>query len=431
MTYQIGNKYIICSGYGFVSSEGTGIIISILVFYVMILGGYFGLLHGMGLWASDFNFWFKFGTITSTWLLSICLYLKLAFMDPGIQPPQAATLTENTLEIDVTLNGKPYTTKFCVTCHHRRQPRTKHCNTCGVCVRDYDHHCAFINSCIGQRSRPVFFFYLLSLQLHCLAYLYFSIWDFKIGRVENFTFSNMLMMMISLVLLIYMFGVCLWWYQLFLLSKGITQYEFNTDAFEETGNPFDRGCWKNFVSGLCPTVKKSEVKDRRYSVNLSMVGGMASSSAIKLDPKDLMHCEDLGRSNYTIQHSVGHKGTLHWVGKLLAVDKMKLNSDGVELTNRIGTPQLQTQMLERESISSQIPRTESSPYIGGSHESPQREKKGSMGNVIPRTESSPYIGGSHESPQREKKGSMGNVLESRTAERDKNPKLVRLMTSEI
>jgi hypothetical protein len=53
-----------------------------------------------------------------------------------------------------------------------------------------------------------------------------------------------------------------------------------------------------------------------------------------------------------------------------------------------------------------------------------------MGNVIPRTESLTYIGGSHESPQREKKGSMGNDLESRTEERDKNLKLERLMTSE-
>lgn len=402
MPHQIGNKYIICCGNGFVSSEGMGIIFSILVFYFLIPGAYFGLLHGMDLWISEVNFYLKIATIVSTWLLSICLYLKLAFMDPGIQPPQAATLRENTLEIDETINGKNYTTKYCVTCHHRRTPRTKHCNTCGVCVRDYDHHCAFINSCIGQRSRPVFFFYLLSLQLHCLAYLYFSIWDFKIGRVENFTFSNMLMIMISLVLLIYMFGVCLWWYQLFLLSKGITQYEFNTDAFEETGNPFDQGCWKNFVSGLCPEGKKSEVKNRRYSVNLSQVGGVVSSSAVKLDPKDLMHCEDLGRSNYTIQHSTGHKGTLHWVGKLLAADKMQTNSDGLEMSDMGGTPGLQKQMLEQKSISSEIPRTESSPYIGRSHESPQREHK----------------------------GSMGNVLEYGTEERQKKPTMVRMMTVE-
>ena len=137
-------------------------------------------------------------------------------------------------------------------------------------------------------------------------------------------------------------------------------------------------------------------------MNLSQVGGVVSSSAVKLDPKDLMHCEDLGRSNYTIQHSTGHKGTLHWVGKLLAADKMQTNSDGLEMSDMGGTPGLQKQMLEQKSISSEIPRTESSPYIGRSHESPQREHK----------------------------GSMGNVLEYGTEERQKKPTMVRMMTVE-
>ena len=33
-----------------------------------------------------------------------------------------------------------------------RTAKAKHCRICDKCVRDFDHHCIWLNNCIGKRN---------------------------------------------------------------------------------------------------------------------------------------------------------------------------------------------------------------------------------------------------------------------------------------
>lgn len=54
---------------------------------------------------------------------------------------------------------------LCHKCRCIRRPRSRHCNYCSHCVRDFDHHCIYLSCCIGRKNRLDFLLMILSLTL--------------------------------------------------------------------------------------------------------------------------------------------------------------------------------------------------------------------------------------------------------------------------
>ena len=54
-----------------------------------------------------------------------------------------------------------------------RMPKMSHCKTCNNCVRGFDHHCTFLNNCIGRRNIRVFV-WLLVLGWTCYLLIFLS-----------------------------------------------------------------------------------------------------------------------------------------------------------------------------------------------------------------------------------------------------------------
>uniref|UniRef100_A0A8C5QTT0 Palmitoyltransferase n=1 Tax=Leptobrachium leishanense TaxID=445787 RepID=A0A8C5QTT0_9ANUR len=101
-------------------------------------------------------------------LITINLYYlyKCCVTDPGVVTKQKEETYTQMYEYDGILYHRG---KECHTCHLRKPARSKHCGVCGCCVHRFDHHCVWVNNCVGALNVRYFLVYLFSLTLTVLS----------------------------------------------------------------------------------------------------------------------------------------------------------------------------------------------------------------------------------------------------------------------
>ena len=55
--------------------------------------------------------------------------------------------------------------KICLECVKRKPRRSYHCDVCKICISQYDHHCTWINNCVGKHNIARFITYVFLLVL--------------------------------------------------------------------------------------------------------------------------------------------------------------------------------------------------------------------------------------------------------------------------
>ena len=100
--------------------------------------------------------------------LAIWAHLKTMLTDPG-----AVTLELDGEELEMIdkrypqlRNGEYVTT--CIPCKGYKPYRAHHCSTCQRCVRNMDHHCPWVNNCVGKYNQK--FFVLFCAYICCVSW---------------------------------------------------------------------------------------------------------------------------------------------------------------------------------------------------------------------------------------------------------------------
>ena len=109
-------------------------------------------------------------------LLSFAVFVSCAFSfcmasfsDPGVVAAASHARWLSLYPSDEFLYPPAAQTPDCRTCLLAKVPRSKHCAVCDRCVARFDHHCIWLNTCVGERNYRWFLLFLAS-NLCIMAY---------------------------------------------------------------------------------------------------------------------------------------------------------------------------------------------------------------------------------------------------------------------
>ena len=102
-------------------------------------------------------------TELSLFCLTIILHIAAMCKNPGhLKSPKGIPFMDMMKSFDPVL--------LCADCEVVRTDRSRHCSICQKCVERFDHHCPWINNCVGIDNHGVFMGFLISM----LTLLYFT-----------------------------------------------------------------------------------------------------------------------------------------------------------------------------------------------------------------------------------------------------------------
>ncbi|CAI9538656.1 unnamed protein product [Staurois parvus] len=141
--------------------------------------------------------------------------------------------------------------RFCDRCQVVKPDRCHHCSVCGMCVLKMDHHCPWVNNCIGFSNYKFFLLFLAYSMLYCLyiastVFKYFLLyWS---GELANNRAKFHVLFLLFVALMFFLSLMFLFGYHCWLVSLNRTTLEaFSVPVFYSgpDKNGFHLGIRKN------------------------------------------------------------------------------------------------------------------------------------------------------------------------------------------
>lgn len=159
--------------------DPCGIVCLVITYGAVIYADYV-VLRWIILQTMEASIWAPIHVILfNTIVFLLCMsHLKAVLSDPGRIPLPANRLDFSDLHTTGKNNnggGSEWT--VCTRCETYRPPRAHHCRICKRCIRRMDHHCPWINNCVGERNQKFFLqflFYVGMLSIYSVALVGYS-----------------------------------------------------------------------------------------------------------------------------------------------------------------------------------------------------------------------------------------------------------------
>lgn len=208
-------------------------------------------------------------------VMTLVNYFYCITTAPGVPPagwiPPSAT-QEELEEAKRVASQKPHRRhelqykpcRYCVRCDSFKPPRTHHCSDCRMCILKMDHHCPWINNCVGFHNHKYFYLFVFYAALGCVyiillyaSTLYHLISDAKhtlsdnegTSVVKGITLTLNICLLIPIT--IGLVSLCAW--QTKLIKDGTTTIEVYQKHWERQRSQkkpyqwkYDLGSLKNF-----------------------------------------------------------------------------------------------------------------------------------------------------------------------------------------
>ena len=122
-------------------------------------------------------------------------------------------------------------------CNELKPARTHHCSVCDMCVFHMDHHCPWVNNCVGMDNYRYFLLFIFYLMVGVIYYLVsiVCIWNHHIYRENHAMMSFLVILDIALTTVLFGFNAWNW----FLACSGLTTIEFMAQASGHKKNHYD------------------------------------------------------------------------------------------------------------------------------------------------------------------------------------------------
>jgi len=197
---------------------------------------------------------------------------QLTKSNPGFVTPSGSKQYTLIDILNKTRQGEEMS-DFCHTCLLKKPIRSKHCSNCGKCVHKFDHHCIWINGCVGRDNHFLFllFLFLFTLSSGLCVYI---LRQYLLYTTSDLTYAKFFISMVYEYPLFFIFAIycsfcslavgLLLLSQMFLISFNITtnevlnryRYPHFKDQNGNIRNPFTKGFIKNWIEFLAPTFEQ-------------------------------------------------------------------------------------------------------------------------------------------------------------------------------